>query len=380
MDFELSEEHKMFKATIRDFMENEVAPLVKDAEEKEEIPREVIRKMGSLGYLGPNFAEEHGGGGMGMIASCIAVEEISRVWGSLSSLFLITAGEGCLPIYAHGSEDQKRKYLIPTMKGEKIVSCGWTEPNAGSDLTMIETRAVKDGDSYVINGTKTFNSFSVVADYDVILAYTDKSKGARGGMSFLIVDKGNPGWKVRKIHHLGLRAICSGESSFEDCRVPADNLVGEEGKGFYYMVESAVDTRITHAARSVGLAQAAYEASLNYVKERVQFGQPIGRFQATGFKVARMTMDIEAARCLVYYTAWLYEKGQRCTKEASYAKLFASEVAQRVTSDALQIHGATGFDTECPVERYFRDAREATIGEGTSELQMRIICKELGIQ
>lgn len=314
-----------------------------------------------------------------MIASCIIVEEISRVWGSLSSLFLITAGEGLLPIYAHGSEEQKRKYIKPALKGEKIVSCGWTEPNAGSDLTMIETKAVKDGDSYVINGTKIFNSFAVIADFDVILAYTDKIKGSRGGMSFFIVDKGNLGWKVRKMHHLGLRAIASGESDFEDCRVPADCLVGEEGKAFYYMVESAVDTRIMHAARSIGLAQAAYEASLSYVKERVQFRQPIGKFQATGFKVARMAMDIEAARWLTFYNAWLKEKGQRCTKEASYAKLFASEVAQRVTSDALQIHGGTGFDTEYPVERYFRDAREATIGEGTSELQMRIICRELGV-
>jgi len=380
MDFEFSEEHKMVKAAIRDFMETEVAPLVKEAEEKEEIPREVIRKLGSLGYLGPNFAEEYGGGGMGMIASCLVVEEVSRVWGSLSSLFLITAGEGLLPIYAHGSEEQKQKYIVPALKGEKVVCCGWTEPNAGSDLTMIETTAVKDGDSYIINGTKIFNSFAVIADFDVVLVYTDKSKGARGGMSFFIVDKGNPGWSVTKMHHLGLRAICSGESSFQDCRVPADHLVGEEGKAFYYMVESAVDTRITHSARSIGLAQAAYEASLSYVKERVQFGQPIGKFQATGFKVARMAMDIEAARWLTYYAAWLYEKGQRCTKEASYAKLFASEVAQRVTSDALQIHGGTGFDTECPVERYFRDAREATIGEGTSELQMRIICKELGVQ
>ncbi len=380
MDFELAEEHKMFRVAIRNFMEKEVAPYIKEAEEKEEIPREVIRKMGGLGYIGPNFPEEYGGGSMDTITKCIAAEEIARVWGSLSSFFMVAGGASANPIYLHATEEQKQKYLAPVLRGEKVISCGWTEPNAGSDLTAIETTAVKDGDSYVINGTKIFNSFSTIADFNMVLAYTDKSKGARGGMSFLIVDKGNPGWSVTKGHHLCLRAIASGESSFQDCRVPADHLIGEEGKAFYYMVQSAVDTRITHAARSVGLAQAAYEAALSYVKERVQFGQPIGKFQATGFKVARMAMDIEAARWLSRYTAWLYDKGERCTKEASYAKLFASEVVQRVTIDASQIHGGTGLDVESVVERYFRDAREATIGEGTSELQMRIICKELGVQ
>lgn len=380
MDFELSEEHKMLKPAVRDFMEKEIAPYIEEAEAKEEMPREVISKMGELGFLGPNFSEEYGGGGMGMLASCIVAEEISRVWGSLSSYFLIAAGEGLLAYYLHGTEEQKQKYIVPALKGEKICAIAWTEPNAGSDLTRIETTAVKDGDSYIINGTKIFNSFATIADFDLLLTYTDKSKGSRGGMTFFVVDRDNPGWTVTPMHHMCLRAHGSGESSFQDCRVPAEAMVGEEGKAFYIMVESAVDTRITHAARSIGYAQAALEASITYVKEREQFGKPIGQFQATGFKVARMAMDIEAARLLTHSTAWLYDQGKQCTREASYAKLFASEVAQRATADAMQIHGGSGFDTDLAIERHFRDSRETTIGEGTTELQLRIICKELGVQ
>lgn len=380
MDFAFSEEQKMFRTTVRDFMEKEMAPYIEDAEAKEEMPREVIQRMGAQGFLGPTFPEKYGGADMGITTSCIIVEEIARVWGSLSSLFLITAGEGVLPISLYGTEAQKQKYMVPVLNGEKVVCCGWTEPNAGSDLTAIETTAVRDGDSYIINGTKIFNSFSAIADFNVVLTYTDKKKGARGGMTFFIVDRGNPGWTVTKGRHLCLRAIASGESSFQDCRVPASAMLGQEGKAFYYMVESAVDTRILHAARSIGHAVAAYEAALSYVKERKQFGQPIGNFQGTGFKVARMAMDIEAARWLTYYTCWLYENGNRATKEASYAKFFASEVAQRVTTECMQIHGGSGLDMDVPIQRYFRDARETSIGEGTNELQLRIIARELGIK
>jgi len=366
MYIELSEEHRMLRAAVRDYAEKEIAPLVNDAEENEKFPVQIMGQLGKLGYLCASHPAQYGGAEIGMIGECIVTEELSRVAVGIASALTSQGGISTVPILEHGTEEQKQKYLVPAIRGEMVAAFGLTEPNAGSDAAAIETTARKKGDSYILNGTKLYITNGTICDYVLVAASTDRSKGSRG-ISAFIVDKGTPGFSATKMHKFCMRSAETAELVFEDCEIPAANLIGEEGKG-------------SHSATSVGLAQAAYEASLDYVQQREQFGQPIHKFQVTGFKVARMAMEIEAARWLMYRAAWLYDEGNRRIKEASMAKLFASEVVQRVTGDAMQLHGAVGIMTESPVQRYFRDARRNTITEGTSEIQQLVISRAIGLR
>ena len=379
MYVELSEEHRMLRTAIRDFAEKEIAPLVNEAEEKEQFPVQLYSQLGKLGYLCASHPVQYGGAEMGMVGECIVIEEISRVAVGIASALTSQSGISTVPILEHGTEEQKQEYLVPAIKGEKIAAFGLTEPNAGSDAAAIETTARRQGDSYILNGTKLYITNGTICDFVLVAASTERSQGTRG-ISAFIVEKGTPGFTAMKMHKFCMRSAETAELVFEDCKVPVKNLIGEEGRGFSYVMECLDAGRISHSATSIGLAQAAYEACLDYVQQREQFGQPIHRFQATGFKVARMAMEIEAARWLMYRAAWLYDEGNRRLKEASMAKLFASEVVQRVTSDAMQIHGAVAIMAESPIQRYFRDARRNTVTEGTSEIQQLVISRAIGLR
>jgi alkylation response protein AidB-like acyl-CoA dehydrogenase len=378
MDFEFSEEHSMFRQAIRDFAENEVAPIVDQAEENETCPTELFSKMGKLGYLCPGYPTEYGGGGLGEIGTCIMVEELARVCSGITSGLMVQSGLSTYPILVHGSEEQKQKFVVPAIKGEKIFAYGLTEPNAGSDAAAIETTAKRDGNHYILNGSKIYITNGQICDYVTLAVSTDKSQGSRG-ISTIIVEKGAPGFSTNKMRKLGHHSAATAELVFEDCLVPCDNLIGEEGRGFRYMLEALNSARISHSARSLGLAEAAFEASLRYAKEREQFGQPIGSFQAISFKLARMATEIEAAKWLLYRVAWLYDQGEECRKEAPMTKAFSSEVAIRTAEEAMRIHAGAGYLAESPIQRYFRDAILYHTTEGTTEVQELIISRQLGL-
>jgi alkylation response protein AidB-like acyl-CoA dehydrogenase len=380
MDFELSEEHKMFQEAICNFAEKEIAPLVDEAEKTATFPLQLFPKMGKLGYLCVRYPAKYGGAEMGKIGDCISVEQVAYHSVGICAGIMVQSGIGTTAVYTRGNEDQKKKYLVPAIKGEKIAAFGLTEPNAGSDAASIQTTATKKNGKYILNGTKIFITNGNICDFLLAAAYTDKSKGARGGVSLFIVEKDTPGFNRAKLHKFCGRSGETGELTFEDCAVPEANLIGEEGKGFPYVMESLMGGRISHASRSLGLARAAYDATLKYAQERVQFGQPIAKFQTNSFKLARMALDIEAARWLIFYAAWLYDQNKPHIKEAAMAKLFASEVAVRVTTEAMQIHGGYGLTEESVVQRYFRDSRMSTITEGTSEIQQLVISREIGIR
>jgi len=378
MDFEFSEEHSMFRQAIRDFAENEVAPIVDQAEENETCPTELFSKMGKLGYLCPGFPTEYGGGGLGEIGTCIMVEELARVCSGITSGLMVQSGLSTLPILDHGSEEQKQKFVVPAIKGEKIFAYGLTEANAGSDAAAIETTAKRDGNQYILNGSKIYITNGQICDYVTLAVSTDRSQGSRG-ISTIVVEKGAPGFSTNKMRKLGHHSAATAELVFEDCRVSCDNLIGEEGRGFRYMLEALNSARISHSARSLGLTEAAFEASLKYAKERKQFGQPIGSFQAISFKLARMATEIEAAKWLLYRVAWLYDQGEECRKEAPMTKAFSSEVAIRIAEEAMRIHAGAGYLAESPIQRYFRDAILYHITEGTTEVQELIISRQLGL-
>jgi alkylation response protein AidB-like acyl-CoA dehydrogenase len=380
MDFELSEEHKMFQEAICNFAEKEIAPLVEEAEKTATFPLQLFPQMGKLGYLCVRYPAKYGGAEMGKIGDCISVEQVAYHSVGICAGIMVQSGIGTTAVYTRGNEDQKKKYLVPAIKGEKIAAFGLTEPNAGSDAASIQTTATKKNGKYILNGTKIFITNGNICDFLLAAAYTDKSKGARGGVSLFIVEKDTPGFNRAKLHKFCGRSGETGELTFEDCAVPEANLIGEEGKGFPYVMESLMGGRISHASRSLGLARAAYDATLKYAQERVQFGQPIAKFQTNSFKLARMALDIEAARWLIFYAAWLYDQNKPHIKEAAMAKLFASEVAVRVTTEAMQIHGGYGLTEESVVQRYFRDSRMSTITEGTSEIQQLVISREIGIR
>ncbi len=380
MDFEFTEEQRIFREAIRSFAENEIGPLVEEAEETEVYPVELIPKAGKLGFLCVRYPEKYGAAGTDKVTENIFLEELGRVCSGISSGFQVQASLGTSIILEHGTEEQKQEYLVPAIKGDKISAFGLTEPNAGSDAASIQTTAVKDGGHYVINGTKTFITNGSISDFTCVAAYTDKAKGASGGVSVFIVDRDTPGFSVtRKLKKVGHRSADTAELLFENCRVSEEKLVGKEGKGFSYLVASLMSGRISYGGRCLGVAKAAFEASTKYAGERIQFGKPIKDFQATKFKLARMAMEIEAATWLTYRASWLFDQGKKCMKEASMVKLYTSEVAQRVTNEAMQIHGGYGYTMEYPVQRYWRDARLLTITEGTSEIQQIVIARELGI-
>jgi len=378
MDFELDEHHRIFKETFRKFCEREIEPLVDQAEEEEKFPLHLFPRMGELGYLCPRYPEKYGGAGIDKISEVIMREELSRVSQGIASSWSAHSHLGTYPIYKWGTEEQKDRYLVPAIKGNKIAAFGLTEPDAGSDTKSIRTTAERKGDYYVINGRKIFITNGNICDFLTLVAYTDRSKGYRG-ISLFIVDRNTPGFVVsRKLRKEGIRCSETAELLFEECKIPAEQLIGHEG-GFYNLMNTLTEGRVGVAGNCVGIAQAAYEAALKYAGERIQFGRPIGKFQAIQFKLAEIATEIEAARLLVYKAAWLIDQGKEPIKEASMAKLYASEVAVRAAREAVQIHGGYGIMREFRVGRYLRDALVYTIGEGTSEIQKMIIAKQIGL-
>lgn len=377
MDFALNEEQEIFRKTVREFAEKEIMPRAQEIDQKGEFPWDIIRKIADLGLMGLPFPEEYGGAGGDTISYAIAVEEIARASGSVAITYSAHVSLACFPIYLFGTEEQKRKYLVPLARGEKIGAFGLTEPGAGSDAAAIKTRAVLDGDEWVINGQKIFITNGSVADVVIIAAVTDPAKGKKGISNF-IVEKGTPGFRIgREEDKMGLRGSVTSELIFENCRIPKENLLGKEGEGYKQFLITLDGGRIGIGAMAVGLGMAALEAAVKYAKERVQFGQPIAEFQAIQWMLADMATELEAARLLVYRAAWLKEQGKRFTKEAAMAKLFASEAAVRACYKAIQIHGGYGYIKDYPVERLYRDARLTTIGEGTSEIQRLVIARHI---
>jgi len=378
LDFEFTEEQNMFRDTIRDFGQKEIEPIVEEYEKKEDFPKELFPKLGDMGFLGIIYPEEYGGVGLDKITDCIFAEEMGRVCAGIAMCINAHIGLACFPIYKFGTEEQKQKYLVPGIAGKKIGALGLTEPNAGSDARSIRSQAIKDGNKFILNGTKTWITNGSMADFAVVAAYTDKSKKGEG-ISLFIVEKGFPGFTVSgKVHKLGHKAADTSELVFENCEVPEENLLGGEG-GFQRAMATLIGARITHAAKSVGMAQVAFEYALQYSKERDAFGQPISKFQAISFKLSDMAVKIETARLMVYKAAWLYSQDKRCVKEASMAKLYAAEVVQWVAIEAVQVLGGYGYGVEYPVERYYRDAKLASLTEGTSEIQRIVIARELGL-
>jgi alkylation response protein AidB-like acyl-CoA dehydrogenase len=378
LDFSFTTEQQQLRKSIREFAEGEIRPHVMEWDEASHFPLEVMPKLADMGLLGIIFPEEYGGAGLGYVEYVIAVEELSRVDGSVG---IIVAAHNSLcsnHIYKFGSDAQKKKYLAPLAQGKKIGAWSLTEPEAGSDAGGTRTTARKDGGHYVLNGAKTFTTNGHYADICVAMAVTDKTKGSHG-ISAFVLEKGMPGFRPgKKENKLGLRASDTSEILFTDCRVPAENLLGPEGEGFTGSLAILDGGRISIAALGLGMAQGALDAALSYSKQRKQFGKAISEFQAIQFKLADMATEVEAARLLVYHAAWLADqKSVRFSKESSMAKLYAGEVAVRVANECVQIHGGYGFIKDYPAEKYYRDVKLCTIGEGTSEIQRLVIARQL---
>jgi len=381
MDLALNEEQEMIRKMARDFAQNEVAPVAAELDERHEPPLANLKKMAELGFMGLAIPEEYGGIGTDSVSYVIAIEEISKACASTGVILAVHNSLGSHGLVAFGAEEQKRKFLTPLASGQWIGTFGLTEPETGSDAASIKTRAVLDGDEYVINGTKQFITSAPFAHLFVIFAVTDPSKGHRGLSAFL-VEKDTPGFSLgREENKMGIRAASTCGLVFEDCRVPVVNRLGEEGEGFKVAMASLDAGRIGIAAQAVGIAQGAYEAALAYAKERHQFGQPIAEFQGIQWMLADMATRIEAARLLTYQAALAKDRakktGKRYSKEAAMAKLFASETAVWVTQKAVQIHGGYGYIKEYAVERYYRDAKITEIYEGTSEIQRIVIAHQI---
>ena len=377
MDFQFTEEQEEVRRSIREFAESEIRPHVMEWDESQHFPHEILPKLASLGVMGVTFPGEYGGAGLGYIEYSIIVEELARIDGSVS---LIVAAHNSLcagHIFIAGSEEQKRKYLAPLARGEKLGCWSLTEPQAGSDAGGTRTTARLEGDSWVLNGSKTFTSNGSYADICVVMAVTDKT-AHKHGISAFIIEKGTPGFRPgKKENKLGFRASDTAEVIFEDCRIPRENCLGEPGEGFVDSLRVLDRGRISIAALAVGMAQGAYEASLSYAKQRRQFGKRIAEFQAIQWKLADMATEIDAARLLTLRAAQLADLNQRVTRAGAMAKLYAGEVAVRVASEAVQIHGGYGFIKDYPVEKFYRDVKLCTIGEGTSEIQRLVIAREI---
>jgi len=377
MYFDTNEDHIMMRKMVRDFAEAEVAPGAEERDEKEEFPLELWKKCGELGLTGIVFPEEYGGVGADYTSYAITIEELSRVDASLGVTISAHTSLGSNPIYKFGTEEQKQKYLVPLATGEKMAAFGLTESMAGSDASATRTTAVKDGNEYVINGSKIFITNGYYADTYIVTAQMDKSKGHRGIAAF-IVEKGTPGFSFgKKEKKMGIRSSATYELVFEDVRVPAENLLGEEGQGFKIALTTLDYGRIGIAAQALGIAQGAFDQALKYAKERVQFGKPISQFQAIQFKLADMETQITAARLMVYKACELATAGKPVSQAAAMAKVFAAEVANYVTKEAVQIFGGYGYTREYPVERMMRDAKITEIYEGTSEIQRVVIANNI---
>ncbi len=375
MNFKLSEEHEMIRKMVRDFARNEVAPTAAERDEEERFDREIFDKMAELGLTGIPWPEEYGGIGSDYLAYCIAVEELSRVCASTGVTLSAHTSLAGWPIYKFGSEEQKQKFLRPMALGEKIGGYGLTEPGSGSDAGGMKTTARRDGDEFILNGSKIFITNGGIADIYVVFAVTDATQKHKGTSAF-IVESNTPGFSVgKKEKKLGIRSSPTTEIIFEDCRVPAANILGAEGEGFKIAMMTLDGGRNGIAAQAVGIAQGALDAATDYAKERVQFGKPIAQQQGVGFKLADMATSIEAARLLTYQAAWLESEGLPYGKESAMSKLFAGDTAMKVTTEAVQIFGGYGYTKDYPVERYMRDAKITQIYEGTQEIQRLVISR-----
>ncbi len=373
MEFVLTPEQQDIRKMVREFADKVLAPTAAERDEKELFSREIFDQMGELGIFGLPYPEEYGGAGSDFLSYAIAVEEISRACASTGIGVSVHVSLCSWPIFKYGTEEQKQKYLRPLAEGTKIGAFGLTEPNAGTDAANGSTTAVKDGDSYIINGTKVFNTNGGEAEIEVIFAATDKSAGLKG-LSAFIVEKGTPGFTYgKKEVKMGIRASVQRELIFENCRIPAANLLGKEGDGFKIAMTTLDGGRIGVASQALGIAQSALEHAIRYSKERVQFGKPIASNQAISFMIADMATKVEAARLLTYRAAYNKSHGLSYSKEAAMAKMFASDTAMSVTTDAVQIFGGYGFSREYPVERLMRDAKITQIYEGTNQVQRMVI-------
>ncbi|RCK75611.1 MAG: Butyryl-CoA dehydrogenase [Anaerolineae bacterium] len=383
--FPFTEEHEMIRQTARDFAQKEIAPIAAEFDESGEFPRETIRKMGELGFMGIEVPEEYGGAGMDTLAYVLALEEICKADAAHGTIMSVNNSLFCYGILKYGTEEQIHQFVKPVASGKAIGAYALTEPMSGSDAGNMRTRAVRQGDVYLLNGRKSWVTSGPVADYVVVFALTEPEKRHRGITAFL-VDATSPGFlRGKKEPKLGIRASATSELTFENCPVPIENRLGEEGEGFKIAMAVLDAGRIGIAAQALGIAEAAYQASLQYATEREAFGQKIGEFQGISFKLADMRTRIEAARLLTYNAALAKERakttGERFTLQASMAKLFTSETAMFVTHAAVQIHGGMGYSRELPIERYFRDAKITEIYEGTSEIQRLVIARlETGLR
>jgi butyryl-CoA dehydrogenase len=373
VNLELTEEQELLQKSVREFAESEVKPWAKEMDESGRFPREIFKKAAELGLTGIVLPEADGGAGFDHVAYTIVIEEISRCCASTGVILSVQNSLYCDPIHRFGTQDQKRKFLLPFARGEKIGCYALTEPQAGSNAAALQTRAVKKGEKYIINGTKAWITNGGAADAAIVYVNTDPAKGEKG-ITALVVEKGTPGFKVGKEEKkLGINATACCELVFSDCEVPQTNRIGNEGEGYKVALSTLDGGRIGIAAQATGIAQGAFEAALAYSQQRMAFGHAISEFQAIQFMLADMSTEIDAARLLVRKAAWKHDTGARFTRDAAIAKLFASEMATRVTHKAIQVHGGNGYSREYPVERAYRDARITEIYEGTSEIQRLVI-------
>jgi alkylation response protein AidB-like acyl-CoA dehydrogenase len=373
LNFALTEEQTLLQRTVREFAENEVKPLAREIDETGHFPRETFRKAAELGLTAVALPESEGGAGFDHVSYSIVIEEISRVCASTGVILSVQNSLYCDPIHRFGTAEQKKQFLLPFARGEKIGCYALTEPQAGSNAAALATKAVRKGDRYIINGTKAWITNGGVADAAIVYTNTDPTKGEKG-ITALVVERGTPGFKVGKEEKkLGIHATACTELSFADCEVPVGNRIGNEGEGYKIALSTLDGGRIGIAAQATGIAQGTLEQALSYAHERQAFGHPIADFQAIQFMLADMATEIDAARLLVRKAAWKSDTGARFSMEASIAKLFASELATRATHKSMQIHGGYGYSAEYPVERMYRDARITEIYEGTSEIQRLVI-------
>jgi butyryl-CoA dehydrogenase len=373
LNLELTEEQQLLQNSVREFAEAEVKPLAKEIDETGRFPRDTFKKAAELGLTGVALPENYGGAGMDHVSYTIVIEEIARVCASTSVILSVQNSLYCDPIYRFGTEEQKQKFLVPFARGEKIGCYALTEPQAGSNAAALTTKAIREGDTYVINGTKAWITNGGAANAAIVYVNTQPEKGEKG-ITALVVEKGMPGFSVGKEEKkLGIHGTACTELVFSDCVVPASNRIGEEGEGYKVALSTLDGGRIGIAAQATGIAQGAFEAALSYAQQRQAFGHPIADFQAIQFMLADMATEIDAARLLARRAAWKQDSGARFSMEAAIAKLFASEMSTRVAHKAIQIHGGYGYSSEYPVERAYRDARITEIYEGTSEIQRLVI-------
>lgn len=379
LSFAYTEEQELLREAVREFVAREMAPLAQEADEHDVFPLDLFRRMGEMGFLGLMFPEAYGGAGAGHIDGQIMLEEMAYASAGIALGVFAHLLLACKPILILGSERQKARYLVPGLRGEQIGAWGLTEPDVGSDVAALKTRAMRERDGWVLNGAKMFITNGPIADFVVVAARTDLSQGMRG-ISLFVVDKGTPGFSVgKKLKKVSVRGSETAELVFSNCRVPDDALLGPLNEGFYEAMKTLQGGRVIGTGYGLGIARAAFDAAMRYAKERVQFGQAIAKFQVIQHRLAEMATQIEAARALGQRAAWLADEGLPCVKEASMAKLFASEMCTQVCNMAVQLHGGYGLMMEYDVQRFWRDAKLLEIGEGTSEIQKGIIAKQLGL-